>query len=29
VLTLVAGFLGGWWWLDAAIRRRYGGFRIY
>jgi SH3 domain protein len=28
-VTLVAGFLGGWWWLDASIRRRYGGFRIY
>lgn len=28
-LTLVAGFVGGWWWLDASIRRRHGGFRIY
>jgi SH3 domain protein len=29
VLALFAGFLGGWWWLDARIRRRYSGFRIY
>ena len=29
VLTLVAGFGGGWWWLDASIRRRHGGYRIY
>jgi SH3 domain protein len=29
LLALVAGFLGGWWWLDAAIRRRHGGFRVY
>lgn len=25
----VAGFAGGLWWLDARIRRRHGGFRIY
>ncbi len=28
-LTLLAGFVAGWWWLDARIRRRHGGFRIY
>lgn len=25
----VGGFAGGLWWLDARIRRRHGGFRIY
>jgi SH3 domain protein len=29
VVTLVGGFLAGLWWLDALIRRRHGGFRIY
>jgi SH3 domain protein len=29
VVTLIAGFLAGLWWLDALIRRRHGGFRIY
>jgi SH3 domain protein len=29
VVSLVAGFLGGLWWLDALIRRRHGGFRVY
>ena len=29
VVTLVGGFAGGLWWLDALIRRRHGGFRIY
>jgi SH3 domain protein len=29
VVALAAGFVGGWWWLDASIRRRYGGFRVY
>ncbi|MBN1238949.1 MAG: TIGR04211 family SH3 domain-containing protein [Gammaproteobacteria bacterium] len=29
VLTLIAGFAAGWWWLDASIRRRHGGYRIY
>lgn len=29
VLTLTAGFASGWWWLDARIRRRHGGYRIY
>jgi SH3 domain protein len=29
LLTLAGGFVGGLWWLDALIRRRHGGFRIY
>jgi SH3 domain protein len=29
VVVLGAGFVAGWWWLDASIRRRYGGFRVY
>jgi SH3 domain protein len=29
VVVLIGGFLGGLWWLDALIRRRHGGFRIY
>jgi SH3 domain protein len=29
VVTLVGGFLLGLWWLDAWIRRRHGGFRVY
>lgn len=29
VVSLVAGFLAGLWWLDALIRRRHGGFRVY
>jgi len=29
VVMLVGGFIGGWWWLDASIRRRHGGFRVY
>jgi SH3 domain protein len=28
-VTLAAGFAGGLWWLDALIRRRHGGFRVY
>jgi SH3 domain protein len=28
-VALIGGFLAGRWWLDAAIRRRYGGFRMY
>ena len=28
-LALVGGFAGGLWWLDALIRRRHGGFRVY
>jgi SH3 domain protein len=29
VVALVAGFVAGLWWLDATIRRRHGGFRVY
>jgi SH3 domain protein len=29
LVTLIGGFVGGVWWLDARIRRRHGGFRIY
>ncbi|HEX5046662.1 MAG TPA: TIGR04211 family SH3 domain-containing protein [Gammaproteobacteria bacterium] len=29
LVALVAGFVGGLWWLDALIRRRHGGFRVY
>jgi SH3 domain protein len=29
VVALAAGFCAGLWWLDALIRRRHGGFRIY
>jgi SH3 domain protein len=29
IVALGAGFVSGWWWLDASIRRRYGGFRVY
>lgn len=29
VVALAAGFLVGYWWLDASIRRRHGGFRVY
>jgi SH3 domain protein len=28
-VAVVAGFVAGLWWLDALIRRRHGGFRIY
>ena len=28
-VALVGGFLLGLWWLDAWIRRRHGGFRVY
>lgn len=28
-VSLLAGFLGGLWWLDYRSRRRHGGFRIY
>ena len=27
VVSLVAGFLAGLWWLDALIRRRHGGLQ--
>jgi SH3 domain protein len=29
IVALVGGFVAGLWWLDALIRRRHGGFRIY
>ena len=29
VVSLVGGFVAGLWWLDALIRRRHGGFRVY
>jgi SH3 domain protein len=29
VVVLGAGFAAGYWWLDASIRRRHGGFRVY
>jgi SH3 domain protein len=29
VVALGAGFVAGLWWLDALIRRRHGGFRVY
>jgi SH3 domain protein len=29
VVALTGGFVAGLWWLDALIRRRHGGFRIY
>jgi Bacterial SH3 domain len=29
VLAFGAGGLAGYWWLDAAIRRRYGGFKLH
>lgn len=28
-VCLIAGFLGGLWWLDYRSRKRHGGFRIY
>lgn len=28
-VSLLAGFLGGLWWLDNRSRKRHGGFRIY
>lgn len=29
IVALAAGFMAGYWWLDASIRRRHGGFRVY
>jgi SH3 domain protein len=29
ILALATGFVAGLWWLDALIRRRHGGFRVY
>ncbi|MEX2122661.1 MAG: TIGR04211 family SH3 domain-containing protein [Woeseia sp.] len=28
-VCLLAGFLGGLWWIDYRSRKRHGGFRIY
>jgi SH3 domain protein len=28
-VCLLAGFLGGLWWVDYRSRKRHGGFRIY
>jgi hypothetical protein len=28
-VALIGGFLAGYWWLDASIRRRHGGFRVH
>jgi Bacterial SH3 domain len=28
-VSLFAGFLTGWWWLDYRSRKRHGGMRIY
>lgn len=28
-IALLGGFMGGLWWLDARIRKRHGGFRVY
>jgi len=29
LVTLVGGFAAGLWWLDALVRRRHSGFRVY
>lgn len=29
LVSLIGGFVAGLWWLDSAIRRRHGGFRVY
>ena len=29
VVCLIAGFLGGLWWVDHRSRKRHGGIRIY
>lgn len=29
LVALVGGFAGGLWWLDALVRRRHSGFRVY
>jgi hypothetical protein len=28
-VCLIAGFLGGLWWVDHRSRKRHGGIRIY
>ena len=29
LVALVGGFAAGLWWLDALVRRRHSGFRVY
>ncbi|MEN0044980.1 MAG: TIGR04211 family SH3 domain-containing protein [Pseudomonadota bacterium] len=29
LVSLVLGFVGGFWWIDSRSRKRHGGFRIY
>jgi SH3 domain protein len=29
LVALLGGFVGGLWWLDALVRRRHSGFRVY
>jgi len=29
VVALLGGFAAGLWWLDALVRRRHSGFRVY
>ena len=29
LIALLGGFAGGLWWLDALVRRRHSGFRVY
>jgi SH3 domain protein len=29
ILSLGAGFCGGWWWFDNRSRTRHGGFRVH
>jgi SH3 domain protein len=29
LIALGGGFAGGLWWLDALVRRRHSGFRVY
>ena len=28
-ITLILGFLSGYWWLDRRVRRQFGGVRVY
>ncbi len=29
LVALLAGLVGGWWWMDRRSRANHGGFRIY
>jgi hypothetical protein len=29
IVALGIGITAGYWWLDASIRRRHGGFRVH